>query len=119
MLRHSYIPEGMLISPLIPIPKNKKNSKNSSENYRAVALSSILGKVLNLITCIMKQNSVIIKTCNYQFGFKQKYSTSMCSFVCPFSLWLYYTANNNFNLSICQVFFTSTLYSDIGPRTLH
>ena len=75
MLRHSYIPEGMLISTLIPIPKNKKKSMNSSGNYRVVALSSILGKVLDLI--IMKQNSDIIKTSDYQFGEKQKHSTTL------------------------------------------
>ena len=60
MLKHSYVPEDMLISTLIPIPKNKKKSINSSENFRAIALGSIIGKVLDLI--IMKQNNHILKT---------------------------------------------------------
>ena len=79
MLKHSYVPEDMLISTLISIPKNKKKSINSSENYRAIALCSIIGKVLDLI--IMKQNNLIFKTSDYQFGFKQKHSTTMCTFV--------------------------------------
>ena len=78
MLKHSYVPEGMLISTLIPIPKSKKKSVNSSDNYRAIALSSIVGKVLDLI--IMKQNCDIFKTSDYQFGFKQKHSTTLCTF---------------------------------------
>ena len=67
----------MLISTLIPISRNKKKSINSSENYRAIALGSIIGKVLDLI--ITKQNHTF-KTYDYQFGFKQKHSIAMCTF---------------------------------------
>ena len=55
----------MLISTLTPIPKTQKQSVNFSENFRAIALSSTLGKVLDLI--IMKHNSDIFKTTDYQF----------------------------------------------------
>ena len=57
-----------------------------------MVLSSILGKVLNLI--IMKQNSDIFKTSDYQFGFKQKHSTTMCSFVAT-EIAQYYLTNNS------------------------
>ncbi len=49
-LRHGFSPEGFRISTVIPIPKNKKKSLNSSENYRGIALSSILG---NLFDCVV------------------------------------------------------------------
>ena len=79
MLRHGYIPNSMLISTMVPIPKNKKKSLNNSENYRAISLSSILGKLLDLI--ILSKNSSVFNTSDYQFGFKKDHSTSLCTFV--------------------------------------
>ena len=34
---------------MTPIPKNRRNSVNMSDNYRAIALSSVMGKVLDHI----------------------------------------------------------------------
>ena len=47
MLSHACVPNDFLISTLVPIPKHKRKSINNSENYRAIALSSILGKHLD------------------------------------------------------------------------
>ena len=46
MLTHNYVPCSMLTSTIFPIPKNRRKSLNDSDNYRAIALSSILGKLL-------------------------------------------------------------------------
>ena len=46
MLTHNYVPCSMLTSTIIPTPKNRRKSWNDSDNYRAIALSSILGKLL-------------------------------------------------------------------------
>ena len=46
MLQYGYTPKQFRLSKLIPIPKNKRKSLNDSTNYRAIALSSIFGKVL-------------------------------------------------------------------------
>ena len=54
-------------------------SKKSSIIYKAVVLSSIVFKIIELI--IMKQNRDIFKTTQYQFSYKQKYSKNMCTFV--------------------------------------
>ena len=78
MLRHGYIPNAMLISTMVPIPKNQKKSLNSSENYRAISLSSILGKLVDLI--ILNKNSNVFNTSDHQFGFKKDHSTTMCTF---------------------------------------
>lgn len=79
MLKHGFTPDGMLLSTIIPIPKNKNKSLNTSENYRAIALSSILGKLLDSI--ILDKNRHIFNTSDFQFGFKQAHSTTHCSFV--------------------------------------
>ncbi len=39
---HGISPHNMLISTLIPIPKSKKKSLNDSDNYRAIALGSVV-----------------------------------------------------------------------------
>ncbi len=49
MLIHGVSPRNMLMSTLVPIPKNKNKSLNDSDNYRAIALGSIMCKVLDNI----------------------------------------------------------------------
>ena len=79
MVHHSYTPADMLLSTLVPIPKNRKKSLNSSQNYRSIALSSILGKVLD--HAILKTYNSTFVTNDLQFGFKENHSTTQCSFV--------------------------------------
>ncbi len=50
-----------------------------SDNFRAITLSSIIGKVLNWIFLIKEQNSLC--TSDLQFGFKQGVSTTNCTYV--------------------------------------
>ena len=78
MVKHACIPSDFSISTLIPIQKNKKKSLNVSDNYRAIALSSIFGKVLDHI--LLVNCSGAFTTTDYQFGFKPRHSTSMCTF---------------------------------------
>ena len=68
MISHRYVPDDMLLSTLIPIPKNKRKSLNSSDNYRAIALSSVMGKLLDHI--LLNKCKDVFTTSSYQFGFK-------------------------------------------------
>ena len=79
MLKHTFSPKDLLVSTIVPIQKNKKKSLNDSNNYRGIALSSIIGKVLELL--ILNSNREILKSCDLQFGFKPKHSTTQCTFV--------------------------------------
>ena len=49
MLIHGVAPGGLLLSTLVPIPKNKRGSKTDSNNNRAIAISTLLGKLFELI----------------------------------------------------------------------
>ena len=49
MLTHGVAPGGLLLSKLVPVPKNKRGIKSDSSNYRAIAISSLLGKIFDLI----------------------------------------------------------------------
>lgn len=63
---------------LVPAIKDKVGKLNSSENYRPIALASILFKVLEMI--LMSRLERYILTADNQFGFKHKHSTDMCIF---------------------------------------
>ncbi len=92
MLSHGFVPSDFLLSTLIPIPKNKRKSLNMSDNYRAIALSSILGKLFDNI--LLHKCEDIFLTSDLQFGFKKKHSTSHCTFVVNEVL-QYYNNNNS------------------------
>lgn len=69
----------MLVSALVPIPKDKKKSLSDSNNYRSIALGSIAGKLFDKI--ILMQHVDVLRTDCLQFGFKEKHSTTQCTFV--------------------------------------
>ena len=92
LLSHGFVPSELLLSTLIPIPKNKRKSLNESDNYRAIALGSILGKLMdNIILCNCEK---VFSTSDLQFGFKQKHSTVQCTFVVN-EVTQYYNNNNS------------------------
>ena len=66
-------------SILVPIPKNKRKSICDSSNYRAIALSSIFGKLFEYI--ILKKIQDNVELNKNQFGYKKGVSTAHCSFV--------------------------------------
>ena len=59
LMKFNYIPGDMLLSTVIPIPKNNQ-CLSSSDNYRGIVLSSIVGKMFDVI--ILKQNAHICAT---------------------------------------------------------
>ena len=79
MITHNIVPDDLLESALIPIPKDKRKSLNDSKNYRAIAMGSILLKLLDL--CILNRHRHTLNTSDLQFGFKKDHSTNQCSFV--------------------------------------
>ena len=49
MLTHGVAPQDVLLSTLVPIPKNKRGNKCDFTNYRQIAISSLLGKYSTLL----------------------------------------------------------------------
>jgi hypothetical protein len=76
MLVHGYMPNHMLTGTMIPIPKVTGTVK--SDNFRAITLSNIVLKVLEM--AILRKYENYFGTCDYQFGFKSGLSTSACTF---------------------------------------
>ena len=79
MVIHGISPESMILGTMVPIPKCKKKTLSCSDNYRAITLSSIVGKIFDLVVLLKEQ--VSLKSSDNQFGFKPNVSTTQCTFV--------------------------------------
>ena len=79
MLVHGLSPDSMILGTMVPIPKNRCQSMVDSNNYRAITLSSIMGKVLDWVV-LLKESAALVSS-DLQFGFKQGVSTTQCSFL--------------------------------------
>ncbi len=77
MLYHGFSPSSFLKATMIPIIKDKRGDCQQSDNYRAIALSNLLGKVFDRL--ILHTQHIPLKMSDYQFGYKAKSSTIMCT----------------------------------------
>ena len=77
MLRHGCSPEGMLIGTMVPLPKGRFNDLSNSKNFRALTISSLLGKILDNVILNIEFDNLV--TNDLQFSFKAKSSTTMCT----------------------------------------
>ena len=77
MISHGIVPDSFLKANVVPIPKNRRLDLTDSNIYRAIAMSSIFGKILDKI--IINKQSTQLKTSDYQFTFKNQSSTIMCT----------------------------------------
>ena len=75
-MTHGVLPDSMLTVTLVPVIKDKAGKVGGLDNYRPIALASVLSKVLEII--------VLDRLCSYlctsynQFGFKAKHGTELC-----------------------------------------
>jgi hypothetical protein len=92
ILTHGCVPDDFLVSTVIPIPKGRNVNLTDSANYRGISLSSLFGKMFDLIVLSRYSDSLI--TSDLQFGFKAKRSTNMCSLVLKECI-SYYNSNHS------------------------
>ena len=78
MIVHGYMCQELMDTILIPIVKDKKGNITSKDNYRPIALTSVMSKVLEAIF-LLQYDDFLSTKCN-QFGFKKGLSTDLCAF---------------------------------------
>ncbi len=78
-LIHGHISSFLMVSTLIPLVKDKLGNICSSSNYRSIALSSLILKIFDWVFLLMHDEK--LDTDELQFGFQQKISTSMCTWL--------------------------------------
>ena len=92
MATHGSVPSEFGISTILPIPKSHNSNSIDSSNFRGIALSSVLCKLLDNI--ILDKFHDYLCTSDHQFGFKSKSSTNMCTMVLKETL-AYYRTNQS------------------------
>ena len=90
MVHYGFCPPTFIYANIILIPKGSKANLSDSDKYRSIAISSLLGKILDHI--IIVKQSEALKTSNYQFGFRANCSTVLCSTMVNETV-QYYTEN--------------------------
>ena len=82
------------LNTLAAIPQNvKRKSLTDPRNYRAIALSSILGEILD--HSILSKHAESLSTCDLQFGFEKFHSTIQCTYVVNEVVHYYYRHNSD------------------------
>ena len=76
-LSHGHISIYLLIATIVPLIKNKLASHNTSSNYRSVALSSLILKLLDWVILILHGDSLALH--DLQFAYQEESSTTMCT----------------------------------------
>ena len=68
-----------MISTTIPLVKDKLGDICSSSNYRSIAISSLILKIFDWVILLLHNDH--LETDELQFGFQEKMSTSMCTWM--------------------------------------
>ena len=78
-MTHGHLSSVILVSTIIPLIKDKLGDISSSNNYRSVALSSLLLKIFDWIILLLHGDK--LSTDELQFDYQQNTSTNMCTWL--------------------------------------
>ena len=76
---YGFLPGSMLAVVLVPIIKDKTGRVDRIDNYRPIALASVVSKVVERI--LLDRISHFLETCPNQFVFKRHIGTDTCIYV--------------------------------------
>ena len=79
IISHGHVPQQWLSGTIFPLLKSANLDKSQPSSYRPITLSSLFGKVLDLL--ILDRYYDYFYSCDLQFGFKKAHSTNHCTFV--------------------------------------
>ena len=91
-LIHGYVSNVLLVAMMIPLVKDKLGDIESSDNYRSIALSSVILKIYDWIIMTLFGDSLVPD--ELQFGYQKKCSTTMCTWLVVETV-NYFTRNGN------------------------
>ena len=78
-LIHSHVSIILLLATLVPIIKDKLGNICSSKNYRSIAISSLLLKIVDWVVILLYGNC--LKLDDLQFAYQPNCSTNMCTWL--------------------------------------
>lgn len=97
MLTHGITPECISISNISSIVKDCKKDICDSENYRGIALSSPIDKLMDII--ILEKYGHLIASSNHQYSYKKSHSTTLCTLIVKETIRYYW--NNKSSVYSC------------------
>lgn len=96
LMTHGILPHSMLTVTLVPVIKDKAGKVGSLDNYRPIALASVLPKVLKKI--LLDRLNGYIETTDNQFGFKPKHGTDQCIYALKEMVEIYIMQNSSISI---------------------
>ena len=84
---HGFLPSALMSIVLVPIIKNKAGNVNSKDNYRPIALASVLSKLVEYI--MLNRMDDLLTTTYNQFGFKKYHWIDQCVYLLKEALSIY------------------------------
>ena len=78
-LIHGHVSQVLLLATLVPIIKDKIGNIGSSNNYRSIAISSLILKILDWVILLLFGH--ILELDDRQFSYQEKCSTTMCTWL--------------------------------------
>ena len=76
---HAHVSNFLLIYTMVPLLKDKLGDITSSNNYRSIAISSLVLKIFDLV--ILSTFSQYLQLDDLQFSYQSDVSTSMCTWL--------------------------------------
>ena len=75
-IRHGYLPGDFMKTIIIPLVKNKSGDLSDVNNYRPIALVTVVSN--NFENILLELMEPYLSTTDNQFGFKKGHSTDHC-----------------------------------------
>ena len=76
---HGHVSMCLLTSTMVPLIKDKLGDSASSDNYRSIAISSVIMKIFDLV--ILSVFGEHLQLEGLQFGYQSEVSTTMCTWL--------------------------------------
>ena len=98
-ITHGHLTQTLAIYTLLPMIKDKLGKASDSNNYRSIAISSLILKLLDWVIILLYKDSLHLDT--LQFSYQPNCSTTMC-------IWMVietidYFLRNNSEVFICTM----------------
>jgi hypothetical protein len=94
-LIHGHVSDFLLVATVIPLIKDKLGDIEASDNYRSIALSSVILKIFDWV--VMTLYGSVLGLDELQFSYQKNCSTTMCT-------WLVIESISHFNRNGSDVF---------------
>ena len=82
-----------MLTFIVPLVKGKKGNLTSKDNYRLIALTCIILKIIELV--LLARYGKYLYTADNQFGYKNALSTDLCIFSFKEIVQYYHSMSSN------------------------